>query len=80
MPQGGAIENTLGSTGWTLEMQKLMEKAGGKDETLRSYELSDKWIDKTHTHIYIYNMVYIVFNIYIYSITLWDEIFPNGNG
>ena len=53
MPQGGAIENTLGSTGWTLEMQKLMEKAGGKDETLRSYELSDKWIDKTHTHIYL---------------------------
>jgi hypothetical protein len=68
MPQGGAIENTLGSTGWTLEMQKLMEKAGGKDETLRSYELSDKWIDNTHTHIYIYNMVYIVFNIYIYCI------------
>jgi hypothetical protein len=66
MPQGGAIENTLGSTGWTLEMQKLMEKAGGKDETLRSYELSDKWIDKTHTHIYIFITWYILFLIYIY--------------
>ena len=41
MPQGGAIENTLGSTGWTLEMQKLMEKAGGKDETLK--ELRIEW-------------------------------------
>ena len=28
----------------------------------------------THTYIYI------VFNIYLYSINLWDEIFPNGNG
>ena len=73
MPQGGAIENTLESTGWTLEMQKLMEKAGGKDETLRSYELSDKWIDKTHTHIYIFITWYILFFffnicIYIYCI------------
>jgi len=66
MPQGGAIENTLGSTGWTLEMQKLMEKAGGKDETLRSYELSDKWIDKTHTHTYIFITWYILFFIYVY--------------
>ena len=32
------------------------------------------------THIYIHMYIYIVLNIYIYCINLWDEIFPNGNG